>query len=150
MTTGAAAMEAFTTRVADAVLERDFPMLHGMLAPWLQSERSPPSLRTLFDAQIHMMMEEWTLEESGWPISYRVGLNPLDFAALRVASDQQAQYGMHPRVFPPEVNPDSFRKWARLAFETDPQKLEFDEWFSMWIVVVEERGEHRVGYFEFE
>jgi hypothetical protein len=50
---------------------------------------------------------------------------------------------------PAEVDPASFRQWIAIRFAPGPdQEADLDVRYDSWIMVVREKGQERIGYFE--
>lgn len=120
--------------VADAVLAREPDHLAAHVAPWLSHE----TLFAEIEALVSEMVEDWALDSDAWPTAAELDSNPCSFEDLLDLFDRRPD---------PAVNADNFLAWCSIRFNADVD-LELDAFADLRILLVDEGGKPKLGYFE--
>jgi hypothetical protein len=137
---------AFGQRLAQALLRGDYEAASSFLAPWLQRGLGAEQLQNLFKREFYSIADEHQLATMIAPKACRVSGNISRLADLRAFTTWAP-----PRHIPREVTEGNFRKW--MVVELKPgadDEVDFDFWARFWAIVVEDHGELRIGYLEFD
>ena len=127
---------ALATAVGKHVVEREFPELLDLFAPWLGEQYSAADLEDLLDA---------AGDGRPAPASFEIAEGSLGLAELRTPGD----FGPPSRPIPDAITEASYRGWISVQLKPDPKHLEdCNACYDVWMVLVEEAGELCVGYFE--
>lgn len=128
--------KALANAVGKHVVDREFPDLLDLFAPWLAEQFSAADLEDMLDAAGDGLPA---------PASFEVDEGIMELEELRTPSD----YGPPSRPLSELITEASFRGWISIQFAPDPKH--FDECnvcYDVWMVLVEHEGEMLVGYFE--
>jgi hypothetical protein len=127
---------ALANAVGKHVVNREFPDLLDLFAPWLAELFSSADLEDMLDAAGDGLPA---------PASFTVDEGSMGLEELRTPSD----YGPPSRPLSDLITEASFRGWISIQFAPDPKH--FDECnvcYDVWMVLVEHEGEMLIGYFE--
>lgn len=144
----------FAHQFAEAILTRDYSSAHQMLASWLQSAVPPARLQQLIETELREVADAAELEEMRYPVAYHVGENPLSYEEWREVDARSREYDGARRCvpqIPAQITQENYRK--RLVVEFTPgeeEEIDVDAWLDFWMILVEEGGKLRIGYFEIE
>lgn len=145
---------AFACRFAEALLARNYSSAHELFASWLQSSVSPARLQQLIETELREVADAFELDEMNYPAAYHVDENPLSYEEWREADARSREYDNSRRCteqIPAEITRENYRK--RLVIEFTPgeeEEIDVDAWLDFWMILVEEDGKARIGYFEIE
>jgi hypothetical protein len=138
----------FVTDLGRKALARDWPAVHGMLAPWLRSRMSEDDVRAFFENESRATLEASQVEGMHYP-DYpepEVGGNTyVNATELRKPSSWAGGV----RDVAPEVTDENMRYWARMQLQCSDEQmaeLDFDYFAEVWMAVVETDEGLRVGY----
>lgn len=136
--------QAFATRI----VESDFVAAHQMLAPWLIPAVTAQDLQALVQRKIEEVAEANDLEGELHPGSYDIDWNSSTLEDLK----RQPSY-REPRQIPEEINEENYRQWMVIQFrpgQREQDELGIDVWLDWWMMLVDVKGEPRIGFFEIE
>jgi hypothetical protein len=69
--------------------------------------------------------------------------NPLNAESL------WATFAREGKPLPADIDPKSFRQWLVIQFKPGPdEETDFDAYYDCWVLVVGEKGQDRIAYFE--
>lgn len=136
----------FAAGFARAVIAKDFTSAHRMLAAWLRPSVTAEGLARLIEEKVAEIAEANELEGELHPGSYEIDWNISSLQDLR----GMPSYA-EPRTIPAEVTEENYRQWMVIQFQPkEDEDLDIDAYLDFWIIVVEEGGEHKIGYYEIE
>jgi hypothetical protein len=143
--------KAFGEQFARTVTDKQFDKTHGFFAPWLQAALPAGALTKLFKLAREDRPPQHTF---GVSLNTAVGLSDLrgDQQEARNIADYDGtggNYGPPSFVIAPEITDQNFQCWMCVEFYPD-EELDsgFDLSFQLWLMLVRESGELRVGYLE--
>jgi hypothetical protein len=127
---------ALAEAVGKHVVDREFPELLDLFAPWLAEQFSAADLQDMLEA---------AGEGLPAPASFEIDEGMVGLAELRTPSD----YGPPSRPIPDDITEATFRGWISVQFAPDPKHFEAcNVCYDVWMAIVEHDGETLVGYFE--
>jgi hypothetical protein len=138
----------FVTDLGRKALARDWPAVHGMLAPWLRSRMSEDDVRAFFENEYRATLEASQVEGMHYPDYPEPevgGNNYVNATELRKPSSWAGGV----RDVAPEVTDENMRYWARMQLQCSDEQmaeLDFDYFAEVWMAVVETDEGLRVGY----
>jgi hypothetical protein len=136
----------FAAQFAEAVIAKDFTTAHQMLAPWLRRSVTPQQLSRIIKEKVNEIAEANELGGDLHPGSYQIDWNISTLEDLRTPPS----YGDE-RSIPAEVTDKNFRQWMVIQFQPkEEEELEIDAYLDWWMMVVEEGGEQKIGYYEID
>ena len=128
--------KALATAVGKHVVDREFPDLLDLFAPWLAEQFSAADLEDMLDAAGDGLPA---------PASFEVDEGIMELEELRTPSD----YGPPSRPLSDLITEASFRGWISIQFAPDPKHFEeCNVCYDVWMALVEHEGEMLIGYFE--
>ena len=128
--------KALASAVGKHVVDREFPELLDLFAPWLAEEFSAADLEDIADAACDGLPA---------PATFTVDEGSMELEELRTPSD----FGPPSRALSDRITEAAFRGWISIQFAPDPKH--FDECnvcYDVWMAIVEHEGELCIGYFE--
>ena len=133
-------MDARCKALADAVgkhiVDREFPELLDLFAPWLSELFSAADLEDMLDAAGDGLPA---------PASFAADEAILELAELRTPSD----HGPPSRPLSDLITEANFRGWISVRLAPDPKHFaECNVCYDVWMAMVEHEGELCIGYFE--
>ena len=128
--------KALANAVGKHVVDREFPDLLDLFAPWLAEQFSAADLEDMLDAAGDGLPA---------PASFEVDEGIMELEELRTPSD----YGPPSRPLSDLITEASFRGWISIQFAPDPKHFEeCNVCYDVWMAMVEHEGEMMIGYFE--
>jgi hypothetical protein len=119
-----------------------------MFASWLIRAVTPQQLRESIEQEVKEVAEANELEGGLHPTSYEIDSNTCSLEDLKKPPSYR-----EPRRIPEEVNEENYRQWMVVQFQPAPEEqdeLGIDAWLDWWMLLVEEDGELKIGFFEIE
>jgi hypothetical protein len=138
----------FVTDLGRKALARDWPAVHGMLAPWLRSRMSEDDVRAFFENEYRATLEASEVEGMRYPEHPEPEVGGNNFVnATELRKPNSWAGGV--RDVAPEVTDENMRYWARMQLQCSDEQmaeLDFDYFAEVWMAVVETDEGLRVGY----
>jgi hypothetical protein len=130
-------------------LQRDWPAVHAMLAPWLQATWSVDHVQQFFEDEYRAAVEATGAEGIQYPEYPDPEVGGNEFMKATQLREPISFAGGKVRTVAPEVTDDNVRYWLKLQLQCSDEQMErlgFDFFCEVWMAVVEIPEGLRVGY----
>ena len=142
-------VRAFGESLGRKALERNWPAVHQLLAPWLRAEMNPDGVRAFFEDEFRATLQANGVQDLQYPEYPEPSVDGNNFLNATKLREPISFQGGKVRAVPQEVTDQNMRFWMKLQLQcSDDQmaKLNFDTFCEVWIAVVETPEGLRVGY----
>ncbi len=142
-------VRAFGESLGRAALARDWPAVHGLLAPWLRAVTTPEQVRAFFEDEYRLTLKDNGVEELLYPEYPEPELGGNGFTKATQLREPLGFMGGKVRLVAPEVTDDNVRYWMKLQLQCSDEQMErlgFDHFCEVWAAVCQTGEGLRVGY----
>ena len=139
----------FGMGIGNKALERDWARVYELVAPWLQKEITVDGVREFFEDEYRKTLDANEIEETPYPEYPEPELDGNAFMNATELRKPISWEGDRVRNIAVEVTDDIVRYWLKIGLmSSDEQmdKLGFDCFAEVWVLVVETEDGLRVGY----